>query len=207
MLPARDAEMKRLFVIACFLAMPLSYAADRDPHLAEKGCGAIQTHSSFAHGYRHGYEEGFHYGNLDVNMARTQRTKWGEFKELRSRYSSEFGSRTSFDKGFKAGALAGYADGYRGTGFRVLEELRRIGTQQFAASPDFDGGMAAGYRDGLGLGSPKDPNRASRRSCSLRAGSSADKDSFCDGYHRGYELGRSDRIALSGSPAILEASR
>jgi hypothetical protein len=103
--------MKQLIAILCFLAVPVMYGADRDPHLTEKGCGAILSHSSFAHGYRHGYEEGFHFGNLDVNMARPQRTKWQQFKEFHSHYSSEFGPRSSFDAGFKAGALVGYADG------------------------------------------------------------------------------------------------
>jgi len=198
--------MKRLIAILYFLAVPLnlSHAAERDPHLDEKGCGAILSHSSFAHGYRHGYEEGFHYGNLDVNMARPQRTKWKQFKELRSHYSSEFGPRSSFDAGFKAGSLAGYADGYRGAHFRVLQELRRMAAQSFAPSADFDSGIAAGYHDGLGQQLGTDQVQTAKRSCSLHA---RQTDPFCDGYYRGFALGKSDRVALSGSPAILEASR
>lgn len=203
--------MTRLVAILCFLVVPFTYAADRDPHLDEKDCGAILSHSSFAHGYRHGYEEGFHFGNLDVNLARPQRTKWQQFKELHSQYLREFGSRSSFESGFKAGAMAGYIDGYRGTGFRVLEELRRIGAERFSPSPEFDKGIAAGYQDGFGEGgSSRRDIHVSRRAdnpCSAHARIGKTTDPYCDGFQRGQALGKSDRIALAGSRDVLEASR
>ncbi len=203
--------MTRLLAILCLLTVPLTYAADRDPHLDEKGCGALLSHSSFAHGYRHGYEEGFHFGNLDVNLARPQRTKWQQFKELHIWYSREFGSRSSFESGFRAGALAGYVDGYRGTGFRVLKELRRIGAELFSPSPEFEKGIAEGYRDGFGASVPPRRNslghQSAVHSCSAHAGAGTPTDPYCDGFHRGLMLGRSDRVALSGAPDILEASR
>ncbi|HYX52432.1 MAG TPA: hypothetical protein VE783_03210 [Candidatus Limnocylindrales bacterium] len=197
--------MKRLIAILCFLAVPLMIvrAADRDPHIQEKGSGIIISQSCFAHGYRHGYEEGFHYGNLDVNMARPQRTRWRQFRELRSHYSNEFGSRTSFDAGFKAGAIAGYVDGYRGNGFRAIEELSRLGAEKSAPSVDFDSGIAAGYQAGLAQTPTKEEAKAP---CSTPE-DRKHAEPFCDGYQRGLVLGKSDRVALSGSAAVLEASR
>jgi hypothetical protein len=85
----------------------------------------------------------------------------------------------------------------------VLEEMRRLGKETFAASAEFDNGMASGYRDGLGQQAGTHRN-GTGRSCSAHA---SQTDPFCDGYHRGFGLGKADRAALSGTPAILEASR
>lgn len=192
----------------------------QESHLSEPGSATIYSRSAFAHGYRHGYEEGYHFGNLDINMGRPVRTKKTRFQGMTSGYSSEFGSKKLFEAGFHAGAAAGYGDGYTGRVFRAVDSLRNIAAALDYASGEsangfFDQGLAAGYRDGF------EPNNAwitSAMPLDFRAVDCSEvatekpKDpfaegSYCEGYRRGFVLGRADALAITPYRIDLEASK
>jgi hypothetical protein len=211
----------RPFLVLLLAACPAMPGSAQEPHLTEAVSGSIYARSAFAHGYRHGYEEGYHLGNVDINMARLPRTKKSQFRGLNLGYSPEFGLRRSFEAGFQAGLKAGYGDGYDGRSFRAVESARSMAVAlDGALSPAdpggsfFDQGVGAGYRDGLaqGHGSVPDPAIGDFHliACS---NSHPDKPeelpaqpSFCDGYQRGFALGRSDALA-PGAERPLEASK
>jgi len=193
----------------------------QESHLTETVSGGMYARSAFAHGYRHGYEEGYHLGNIDINMARMSRTKKSQFRGLSLGYAPEFGPRRSFEAGFQAGLKAGYADGYDGRPFRAVESARAVAVAlESAPSPGdpsggyFDQGVGAGYRDGLQQGASSAPAAAPLdlhlvgcanfhpdRPMGLPA-----QTSFCDGYQRGFVLGRGDALA-PGAERPLEASK
>ena len=194
---------------------------EHDGHRKEPGTAALFTRSAFAHGYRHGYEAGYHVGNIDINMARQPRTQYKQFKGLPLGYQRNFGPKRSFEMGFALGLEAGYGDGYAGKPFRAVDSLRMIG-QSLNVHPDrgdpgnllFDRGVTLGYQDGLAAFHsertgmiPADMNSVK---CSFHPDSkkeAAAKTSYCDGYRRGFLLGRSDGLDLSPEQMLLEASK
>jgi len=214
----------KYLLAATLLLLPISQSGAQSPttdvHLRETGTKAICLRSAFAHGYRHGYEEGYHMGNIDINMGRHPRAKSQEFHGIPSGYTSEFGPKKSFDTGFQDGLKAGYRDGFAGRKFRAVANLRLISNtlteDPMPADPlniQFDQGVSAGYSRGfsqaqqdhtweeLSLGSA---NCGEFRPASQK-GDVAVQASFCDGFRRGYELGRDDGIVLSPDGNALAA--
>lgn len=196
-------------------------AAEHDGHCKEAGTGALFTRSTFAHGYIHGYEAGYHVGNIDINMARRPRTEFKQFKGLPLGYERSFGPRKSFSLGFALGLEAGYGDGYAGKTFRAVDNLRMI-SNSLSARPGrgdpentlFDRGVTLGYKDGLAISHPDAsgtvPADMHSVECSFHADNkrqAAAKPSYCDGYRRGFLLGRSDGLDLSPEQMLLEASK
>ena len=200
--------------------------------MSEKGSGPILSRSAFAHGYRHGYEEGYRLGNLDVNMGRLARVKKSQLGRLNLAYSSGFGPKKSFEAGFYSGLRAGYGDGFAGRTFRAVDAIRAIATDLDETSPgadpanySFDQGLAAGYSDGFEHGEPSgQPSGAldfqnvgcARLSSDKQASGKQAFDkqedflaqgTYCDGYRRGFVLGRGDALALGSDPSPLEASK
>jgi len=203
-----------LFVVA--VCPPASAQSSGESHLSEPISGVVFARSAFAHGYRHGYEEGYHLGNLDINMGRLMRIKKGQFRGVSLGYSSGFGPRRSFEAGFQAGLKAGYADGYDGRTFRAVELVRSVAAElKEAPSPAdpaglyFDQGLGAGYYDGLQQGESA-PGDFHAVSCAQFHPEKRDDlpaaGSYCEGYQRGFVLGRSDAMALAKRPD-LEASK
>jgi flagellar biosynthesis/type III secretory pathway protein FliH len=184
---------------------------------------ALLTRSTFAHGYRHGYEAGYHEGNMDINMARQARTRFKQFKGLPLGYKHSFGPKKSFELGFALGLEAGYGDGYAGRTFRAIASLRTVGDSlkpaNDAGDPGntfFDRGLTLGYQDGFAASQAENgregilPVDMRSIKCSFRAGKKAEaaaESSYCDGYRRGFVLGRSDRLDLSPEQVLLEASK
>jgi hypothetical protein len=197
----------------------------QDVHLNEAGSGAILSRSAFAHGYRHGYEEGYHLGNVDINMGRSPRSQQkGQFHglKLKSSYMSSFGPKRSFDDGFAAGLRAGYADGYFGRTFRAVESLRLVAAEITSTAPPedpggihFDQGLTAGYQDGWQQGatsqSSAEPMDMRHANCGpVHPDKDHDRpaqDTYCEGYRRGYVLGRTDILVLRRDSIFLEASK
>jgi len=204
-------------LLLVFAVCPLALAQDRgESHLSEPISGVVFARSAFAHGYRHGYEEGYHLGNLDINMGRLTRTKKGQLRGLSLGYSSAFGPRRSFEAGFHAGLKAGYADGYDGRTFRAVElvrsvagELKAVPSTADPAGLYFDQGLGTGYYDGLqqGESAPADFHEVSCAQFHPQKREDLPAEgSYCEGYQRGFVLGRSDAVALANRPA-LEASK
>ena len=219
------ASMYKL-TIAAIAALALTLdgaAAVQENHCQEAGTGPLLTRSAFAHGYRHGYEAGYHEGNIDINMARRTRTQFKQFKGLPLGYAPGFGPKKSFELGFALGLKAGYSDGYAGRVFRAVDSLRSVAAALDAnpgpADPEntfFDRGMTLGYQDGF-AGIPSAPRNSAVAGADLQsAGCSfhprhkqdeAAESSYCDGYRRGFVLGRGDGLALGPGEGLLEASK
>jgi hypothetical protein len=217
-------KLSFLGVLATALVLALPAGA-QDSHLSEAGSGAILARSAFAHGYRHGYEEGYHQGNVDINMGRIPRFQQkGQFHGLKLKvgYSPSFGSKRSFEDGFDAGLKAGYSDGYAGQMFRAVDSLRLVAAAMASTAPAedpksvyFDQGLASGYREGWQQGqrSPKgeEPPDLNRVTCApFHPETEHDlpaESSYCEGYRRGYVLGRTDVVALHRGSVFLEASK
>ncbi|HEY6352031.1 MAG TPA: hypothetical protein VI636_21760 [Candidatus Angelobacter sp.] len=199
-----------------------SQTAGRELHYGEAGSGAILTRSAFAHGYRHGYEEGYHLGNIDINMGRRPHTKFSQLHDLSSHYSPAFGPRKSFESGFQQGVRSGYTDGFAGRVFRGLENLRltALALDQNPAPSDpgniyFDQGFSAGYDQGLESVRKESPRMekvdVSPADCSPanpgKPMEEAVQETFCDGYRRGFVLGRADGLVLGPNSMILTSRK
>jgi hypothetical protein len=202
--------MLKRFLLPVFLFATLGlFGYSQESHLTESGTAPIMARSAFAHGYRHGYEEGYHLGNIDANMGRHPQLKKLDTGHMA--YSPSFGSRPSFQEGFRAGLQAGYHDGYAGNDFRAVESARTLAARMEEANPaagssdDFDHGVGSGYRDGFvqGESSPSAPSTLDfvHISCT-----SSRPGTFCEGYRRGFVLGRVDALTLRREN-ILEASK
>lgn len=215
-----------MFLILAFVFLVAVTAApaqttSRDAHLREAGSNTLFAHSAFAHGYRHGYEEGYHLGNIDINMGRPLRTKSSQFHDLPHGYSQEFGSKKSFESGFLGGVKAGYADGYAGRRFRAVESLRLLADSlsetSTTADPHnlyFDQGFSSGYDRGLtqgqlemGDGRQIDFRFVSCEQLPAREKNVAADASFCEGYRRGFTLGKGDAVALRPEHGSLAANK
>jgi hypothetical protein len=181
----------------------------QEVHLTEAGSAPVLARSAFAHGYRHGYEAGYHAGNIDANMGRQPKLKKTHVDN--TAYSPDFGSRRSFDDGFHAGLQAGYHDGYDGNEFRVVDSVRSLAEQLEPASArpdpsgDFDRGLGSGYNEGFAHGQSFPSSPATLDFGNVGC-SSPDRGAFCDGYRRGFVLGRVDALTLRRE-FILEASK
>jgi flagellar biosynthesis/type III secretory pathway protein FliH len=216
---------KLLSFVVLFTAMWLTQPGSaQETHLNEAGSRAILSRSAFVHGYRHGYEEGYHTGNIDINMGRRPRTQKMQFHgvKLKLGYSPSFGPKQSFEEGFGAGLKAGYSDGYAGRTFRAVDSLRAVAAAmaESAAAEDpgnayFDQGVALGYRDGFQQGDSGMPATVSM-DFHLVACTQLDPDkekdppaqgSYCEGYRRGFVLGRADGFMSRTQPDFLEASK
>jgi hypothetical protein len=213
--------------LATLLLFPLNYPAAAqektgDTHLREADTGAICLRSTFIHGYRHGYESGYHLGNIDVNMGRQPRMRTSEFHGVPTGYSSEFGPKKSFESGFQEGLQAGYRDGFVGRKFRAVSNLRFI-TSDMDQNPPladpnstyFDQGVSAGYVRGFKQAHEVVPMEEqlslSFGDCTqvhpARQEDVAAQASFCDGYRRGYLLGRDDGDISSPETKALAANK
>jgi len=194
----------------------------RDAHLREDGSNAIFARSAFAHGYRHGYEEGYHAGNIDINMGRQARTSASQFHGFSRGYSAEFGPKKSFDAGFQQGVKAGYADGFAGHNFRAVETFRKVADalSEAPAPADpryvyFDQGFSSGYQQGLAnfqkeLGEARQADFRFVPCSDFHPASRQDvpaQGSFCEGFRRGYIVGRSDALVHRPERGPLEASK
>jgi hypothetical protein len=205
--------MSKWCFLPVLLVTALLTANSQDVHLKEPGSALMLARSTFAHGYLHGYEEGYHRGNLDVNMARPAHSRRRQFHDIAMGYSPRFGSRQSFEDGFQAGFQAGYWDGYAGRQFRVVDAVRALAanmdaTDASAHPADFDRGVAAGYHDGFAQGesSPKAQAALDFESVSCAPRFQSSPTGFCEGYRRGFALGRVDALTLHRED-ILEASK
>lgn len=201
---------KWFFFPILFLPLFVSSSGDsQEAHLTEAGSAPILARSAFAHGYRHGYEQGYHFGNIDANMGRQAQLK--KAHDVNMAYSSQFGSRQSFEEGFRAGLKAGYHDGYAGSEFRAVNTVSSLATDLGADSSsgdpsgDFDRGLGSGYREGFAQGETSPSSPATLDFLSVRCSSSR-PGVFCEGYRRGFVLGRVDALTLRRE-YILEASK
>jgi flagellar biosynthesis/type III secretory pathway protein FliH len=213
-------------LVVLFAAMWLAQPGSaQEAHLNEAGSGVILSRSAFAHGYRHGYEEGYHAGNVDINMGRQARAQKTQFHGLKLKlgYSPNFGPKHSFEEGFEAGLKAGYGDGYAGRTFRAVDSLRAAAAAMAAGVPpgdpgsaDFDQGVALGYRDGFQQGESATPAAASmdlhRQAACTQSHADVENDAFaqgsyCEGYRRGFALGRADGLISRIQFDFLEASK
>src|SRR5262249_37901526 len=215
--------MPRLFLsLAVLAAWPTAAAKTSEDHLHESVSTVILALSTFPHGYRHGYEEGYHAGNTDINMGRTQRVRLSELRDLKSGYSSLFGSRRVFDEGFQAGLKAGYGDGFSGRAFRAVDTLRSVAgaleAESFSGDPGhvhFDQGCLIGYDHGFASAVSHhsslaqmdfhqvscEPSPAALRRDFAGAGS------YCEGYRRGFALGYDDGSVAGPTANQMEASK
>jgi hypothetical protein len=215
---------KLLSFVVPFAAMWLNLpCCAQEPHLNEAGSGVILSRSAFAHGYRHGYEEGYHVGNVDINMGRQPRSQKLQFHGLKLKlgYSSSFGPKHSFEEGFEAGLKAGYTDGYAGRTFRAVDSLRAVAAAMAEIAPPedpggaFDQGVAFGYRDGFQQGESATPGAVSMDfhlvACTPshpdNEQDSPAQASYCEGYRRGFVLGRADGFMSRTEFDFLEASK
>lgn len=211
-----------MLAIAVVAACTAAQAQTPEEHLVEAGSAVILAHSTFAHGYRHGYEEGYHAGNTDINMGRTQRIRVSDLRDLKSGYSSLFGSRRVFDEGFQAGLKAGYHDGYSGRPFRAVNSLRSVAgalqPDSFSGDPGhihFDQGFLAGYDHGFASGGSHLSSLAHmdfhQVSCEQSDAAVprelAAAGSYCEGYRRGFALGYDDGSVSGSTPTRMEASK
>lgn len=203
--------MRKWEFFSIFLTAILSLSApaqSQESHLTEAGSAPILARSAFAHGYRHGYEEGYHLGNIDANMGRQALLKKGH--DANMAYSSQFGSRQSFEQGFHAGLQAGYHDGYAGNDFRVVDAVRSLAVDLESNAPsrtpsrDFDQGLGSGYHEGFAQGTSSPSSSATLDFVNISC--AASQATFCDGYRRGFALGRVDALTLHRE-YILEASK
>jgi len=212
--------MARLLLILFVAAGVAVTARSQDLHLNESGSAAVLSHSVFAHGYRHCYEEGYHSGNTDVSLGTLQRRKLKDFHGLKLGYFPEFGSRKVFERGFLAGLKVGYVDGYSGRLFRVVDTLRSVSDSlEDTHSPTdalfahFDDGFVSGYNEGFDRGGSDQSSTAqvdfhfvgcvnSREQNNLQG-----KESYCEGYRRGFVLGHADGVLLRPEGGLLEASK
>lgn len=210
----------KYFLAPIFLLLLIGHSPGQsqttDAHLREAGTASICLRSAFAHGYRHGYDEGYHWGNIDINMGRHPRTRLQEFHGISSGYSSEFGPRKYFESGFQDGLKAGYGDGFVGRKFRAIanlhlisEELDKYPSAANSINTSFDQGLSAGYSRGFGQ---VRQDQAWESNCtgflSLRQTQDAtDQASFCDGYIRGYQLGRDDGLISGHEGNALAAKK
>lgn len=217
------AIMLRNALLVVFVSSLTAFLASAqqgtDSHLTEPGTAVLVARSAFAHGYRHGYEAGYHLGNIDVNMARPEKAKLASSRKIRTGYQPDFGSRHSFERGFQSGLKAGYSDGYAGRNFRAIAEFRSLSASLKAKAESrtddapFDSGVLAGYTQGLDHAS--NPTSAADLdfhlvTCPASAASgsqAATQRPYCDGYQRGYVLGRADGAILGPEHGLLEASR
>lgn len=193
-----------LLSLASMASLP---AQSPESHLMEPGAASILSRSAFAHGYRHGYEEGYHRGNIDANMGRQAQLKKGHYGNMA--YSPRFGSRQSFEEGYAAGLQAGYHDGYAGNDFRVVDAVRALAENMKTdsssdPSSDFDQGLGSGYREGFAHAQSSLSAPASLDFLNVSCTSS--QEIFCEGYRRGFVLGRVDALTLHRE-YILEASK
>jgi len=212
--------MARLLLILFLAAGVAITARSQDFHLSESGSAVVLSHSAFAHGYRHGYEEGYHVGNADVSLGSAQRHKIKDFHGLKTGYSAQFGPRKVFERGFTAGLKAGYSDGYSGRIFRAVDTLRSVSAslEDTHSAADlsfahFDEGFVSGYDEGFDRGG-SDQSSTSQVDFHLVGCSNyqkqqdlSDKDSYCEGYRRGFALGHADGFLLRPEGARLEASK
>ncbi|HLW54397.1 MAG TPA: hypothetical protein VKW06_16290 [Candidatus Angelobacter sp.] len=195
---------------ALFLTFFCGLSGAQDLHTSEDGTASILSRSAFAHGYRHGYEEGYHFGNIDANMGRRADVKKKHEDGLG--YSPKFGTRQSFEEGFHAGLQAGYYDGYAGNDFRAVDAVRALALDLESApagpSGDFDHGLGSGYRDGFDHSQPSSVVLFALPASLdfLTVNCSSTHDIFCEGYRRGFALGRADALTLHRED-ILEASK
>jgi hypothetical protein len=215
--------MLRLLLSMALLAACMAASAQMpEEHLLEAGSGVILTHSAFAHGYRHGYEEGYHGGNTDVNMGRNQRTRPSELPDVKSGYSSQFGSRRIFEGGFQAGLKAGYGDGFWGRPFRAVDILRSLAVAlepaSFSADPGhvyFDKGFLLGYDNGFVSAGAHHSSLARMDFHQVQCEESSTgtqralvaAGSYCEGYRRGFALGYEDGFLLGPAAGRMEASK
>lgn len=209
-----------LFLILSNHATPQTEG--REAHYCEAGSAPILMRSAFAHGYRHGYEEGYHLGNIDINMGRRPHTRFSQLHDLSLHYSPEFGPRKSFESGFQKGVRAGYMDGFAGRLFRGLENLRltAMALDQQPARDDprnvyFDRGFSTGYDHGLD-DSRKENAQTERIDPSMvecsdeQPGQSMQekaRETFCDGYRRGFVMGHADGAILGPDPMVLASHK
>jgi len=215
--------MARL-VLTLFLAVAFTIRAGaQDPNLSETGSAVVLSHSAFAHGYRHGYEEGYHIGNTDICVGTVpQQAKIWERRGLKSGYSSQFGSHHLFEQGFHAGLKAGYKDGYTGRQFRAVDSFRAVSVgledSRLPADPKFthfDEGFLSGYNEGFDHGDSGNSIAPQVDfhvvGCSsfhpAKQNDLAAKQSYCEGYRRGFALGHADGFLLHPGTAALEASK
>lgn len=210
--------MARLLLILFLAAGVAVTARSQDVHLSESGSAKVLSHSAFAHGYRHGYEEGYHVGNVDVSLGSSQRRKLKDFHGLKLGYSAQFGPRNLFERGFVAGLKAGYGDGYSGRIFRAVDTLRSVSASLEGMQPakgfiHFDEGFFSGYNEGFDRGAS---DQSSTAQVDLHFVGCANfekqhdisgKESYCEGYRRGFALGRSDGFLLRPEGGRLEASK
>ena len=212
--------MARL-LLTLFLAAGVALTArSQDLHLSETGSSAVLSHSAFAHGYRHGYEEGYHTGNTDASLGSLQRRRRKDFHGLKLGYFPQFGSRKVFERGFLAGLKAGYVDGYSGRLFRAVDTLRSVSdsledthSATDARFTHFDDGFVSGYNEGFDRGSSDQSSTAQVDFHVVRCVNSKEQanlpgeESYCEGYRRGFVLGRSDGFLLRPEGGQLEASK
>jgi hypothetical protein len=189
--------------------------------LNEDGSGVLLSRSAFAHGYRHGYEEGYHQGNVDINMGRIPRPQAkGQLRGLKLKlgYAPAFGSKRSFEDGFTVGLRAGYSDGYAGQSFRAVDLLRQMAVELAPTPPPedpsgvyFDQGLAAGYLTGWqqGASSKSGVGRtdSAEADCGQPGRDIPAPGSYCEGYQRGFVLGKTDIVVLRRDSIYLEASK
>jgi len=212
--------MARLLLTLCLAAGVAVTARSQDLHLSESGSAAVLSHSVFAHGYRHGYEEGYHTGNADVSLGTLQRRRLKDFHGLKLGYSQEFGSRKVFERGFLAGLKIGYVDGYSGRPFRAVDTLRSVSASLEdthsavdARFTHFDDGFVSGYDQGFDRGGSDQSSSAQVDfhfvGCvnSHQQNNLPGKESYCDGYRRGFVLGHADGFLLRPDGGRLEASK
>lgn len=203
---------KRRFLEIVFVCSFLGVSGyPQEAHLTEAGSAPILARSAFAHGYRHGYEDGYHAGNIDANMGRQPQARIKPH-EGNLGYLPQFGSRKSFQDGFHAGFQAGYLDGFGGNDFRVVDDARALAADldsPSSASPDpagdFDHGLGSGYRDGFAKAQSSASWPATLDFLNVSCNSPRD-GTFCEGYRRGFALGRVDALAIRRA-YILEASK
>ena len=215
--------MARLLFTLFIAAGVAITARSQDLHLSEPGSAVVLSHSVFAHGYRHGYEEGYHVGNSDASLGTLQRRKFKDFHGLKLGYSSAFGSRKVFERGFVAGLKAGYGDGYSGRLFRAVDTIRSVSAsmEDTHSATDlrfthFDDGFVSGYDEGFDRGGSDQSSTAqvdfhfvgcANPKTEKQGELPSSKDSYCEGYRRGFALGHADGFLLRSEGGRLEASK
>lgn len=169
--------------------------------------GALYQRSAFAHGYIHGYELGFHWGNMDLQLARAPRDipKSEEYRNGAKEYRAQFGSRNDYRTGYRDGLLVGYTDARSDHAFRAIDEARiataHLDAKNAAAAGSgsrnhFESGFMDGYHAGALQGVGDGRNRADYRpgqaQCNGAPQGAPLDDAYCGGYVRGFAFGYSD---------------
>ncbi len=171
----------------------------QDSHFDDSPAKALFQQSAWAHGYMHGYESGFHFGNLDLHMARSARNPHmvKEYNQASHSYRQGYGDRTEFDCGYRSGFEVGYLDGESGRSFRAATVAQNLASDLDLKVPakrskSFDGMMESGYTAGRrsGLSDARaqhnfDPSKA-------RCPEESKSAPVCDAYQIGYRWGYSD---------------